>query len=354
MTVIPFDRKARVGLMLAATLAAGTGTDTAFAAAPQVERDDTAAPAPAAPAAPAFPAAPAAVPAPAAPPRPPASTQSERERDARFQEAQKRLEKAAAEVAALSTEIAAHAMEGIGSAFAGGSRRSIIGVQIDTAESGAGAKVRDVSPGGAAEAAGMRVGDVIVAVNGNEVKGGAREAVRMLREIEPDTIAKVRVMRAGKPKELSVTARRFDPRTFAFQSEPDMDFDFDFDPSRGTADGTPWASVFSGGLSGMQITALTPQLARYFNTDQGLLVVRAPKNDVYKLQDGDVILNIDGRVPSNGSHVTRILRSYQPGEKLTMHIMRDRKALDLVVTLPEQSRNRRTRAARADAETSDL
>jgi C-terminal processing protease CtpA/Prc len=349
MNVIPFDRKARVGLVLAATLAAGAGTSTAFAA-PQVERDDTAAPAPAAPP------APAAAPAPALPPRPPASTQSERERDARLQEAQKRLEKAAAEVAALSSEIAAHAMEGIGAAFAGASRRSIIGVQVDTVESGAGATVRVVSPGGAAEAAGMRVGDVIVSVNGNEVKGGAREAVRMLREIEPDTTAKVRVMRDGKPKELHVTARRFDPRTFAYRSAPDVDFDFDFDfdPSRGTPDGTPWASVFGGGISGMQITALTPQLARYFNTDQGLLVVRAPKDDVYKLQDGDVILNIDGRVPNNGSHVTRILRSYQPGEKLTMHIMRDRKALDLVVTLPEQGRNRRTRAARADGETSDL
>jgi membrane-associated protease RseP (regulator of RpoE activity) len=352
MKVIPFDRhrgrRAGVGLLLAATLAAGAGTALS---AEQVERDDVARPAPAAPPAVEAPATPVVPAAPAAPARPPENTQSERDRDARLEEAKRRLEAAAAEVAALSTEIASQAMQNIGSAFMGGPRRSIIGVQIETAESGAGARVKDVSPGGAAEAAGIRVGDVIVAVNGVEVKRGAREVVRTLREVEPDSTVKVRVMRDGKPRELTVTARPFDPQ-LAYRIDPnlDFDFDFDFDPSRGPFAGTG-PSAFRSGLDGMQITALTPQLARYFNTDKGLLVVRAPQNDIYKLQDGDVILNIDGRVPANGSHVTRILRSYQPGEQLTMRVMRDRKPLELQITLPDESRNRRTRGARIDAET---
>jgi serine protease Do len=58
-----------------------------------------------------------------------------------------------------------------------------------------------VSPGGAAEAAGIRVGDTIVAVNGTNVKGGAREVVSMLRQIEPESTVAVRVMRDGKPKD---------------------------------------------------------------------------------------------------------------------------------------------------------
>ena len=330
MKVIPINRKA--ALMLAATLAAGT----AFAA-DQVERDDTAAP----------PAPPAAA-APAVPPAPPAEksagkTQLEKDQDKKLREAQKRLEAAAAEVAALSSEIASEAMQNFGSMWAGaGPRRSIIGVQIEAAESGSGAKVRDVSPGGAAEAAGIRVGDVIVAVNGTTVKDGAREVVRMLRAVEPESTVTVRVMRDGKPKEFKVTARKYDARTFVY-SPPDMDFNFDFDSSPWTGFGP---SPFRGALAGMEITTLTPQLARYFGADEGLLVLRAPKGDTYKLQDGDVILNIDGRVPTSGSHVTRILRSYQPGEKLTLHIMRDRKPMDLQITLPEDERARRTRAAR--------
>jgi C-terminal processing protease CtpA/Prc len=399
MRVIPFDRhrasraqsgvvrntgtarpSTGVALLLAATLAASAGPALS---AEQVERDDTARPMPAPPAPEAAPAPPA---APAEPVGPNARAQAERERaqareqaerdraeadrdraqadrdrakadrdrDARLEDAKRRLEKAAAEVAALSSEIAAQAMENIGSAFVAGPRRSIIGVQLEAAEGGTGARVREVSPGGAAEAAGIRAGDVIVAVNGTSVKQGSREVARLLRAVEPDTAVKLRVMRDGKPKDITVTARPFDSRTFAYRTSPDedFDFDFDFDPSR-IPYGPFGPSAISGGLGGMELTAITPQLARYFGTDKGLLVVRAPKNDVYKLQDGDVILSIDGRVPTSGSQVTRILRSYSAGETLTLHIMRDRKPMDLQITLPDE-RGRRTRAARTALDTSDL
>jgi PDZ domain len=362
MNVIPFNRKpareaeslrtqgfrnSGVVLLLAATLAAGAGTAVAGG---QVERDDVAKPVPPAP------------PAVTAPPVPPvpsdsaAKGQKDRDRDARLEDAKRRLEAAAAEVAALSSEIASEAMQSF-STFTGGSRRAIIGVVVEPAESGSGARVKDVSPGGAAEQAGIRVGDVIVALNGTTVKDGAREVVRLLRKVEPDSTVQVRVMRDGKPKDFKVTARRFEGHAWAY-SPPnfDFDFDFDFDPLRdGQVHGfTPGA--FRGALGGMEVTTLTPQLARYFGADEGLLVLRAPKGDVYKLQDGDVILNIDGRIPSSGSHVARILRSYQPGEKLTLRIMRDRKPLDLQVTLPENERSRRVerervRALRVEPET---
>jgi S1-C subfamily serine protease len=269
-------------------------------------------------------------------------TNAERDRDARLEDAKKRLEKAAAEVAALSSQIATDAMQ----SFSVGPRRSIIGVQLEQAESGAGARVREVSPGGAAEAAGIKAGDVIVAVNGVTIKEGAREVVRTLRKVEPESVVKIRVLRDGKPKEFTVTARPFDSHAFAFRTEPDLDFNFDFDPSMLPFGPFGGPSAVSSGLAGMQLTSLTPQLAKYFGTDKGLLVLRAPKDDVYKLQDGDVILNIDGRVPTSGSHVTRILRSYQPGETLTMRIMRDHKPMELQITLPaSESRGRATRAA---------
>ena len=47
------------------------------------------------------------------------------------------------------------------------------------------------------------------------------------------------------------------------------------------------------------------------------------------LEDGDVILAIDGRQPTSGSHATRILGSYQPAEKVTLRIVRERKTLEL-------------------------
>ena len=89
-----------------------------------------------------------------------------------------------------------------------------------------------------------------------------------------------------------------------------------------------------GPLAGMELATLSERLGGYFGAKEGVLVVRAGRNDVYKLQDGDVIVAIDGRAPTSASHATRILRSYQHGEKLQLKILRDRKAQTLEVTLP--------------------
>jgi PDZ domain-containing secreted protein len=96
-------------------------------------------------------------------------------------------------------------------------------------------------------------------------------------------------------------------------------------------------------------------LGRYFGTEKGVLVVRAPKD--FKLEDGDVILAIDGREPSSGSHATRILSSYQSGEKITIKLMRQQKTLNVETTLPDrmsfmgQGPNRKMRTMRKDATT---
>ena len=98
----------------------------------------------------------------------------------------------------------------------------------------------------------------------------------------------------------------------------------------------PFFRAFGGDFADMELAALTPGLGRYFGTTDGILVVRAPKEGELKLEDGDVILSIDGRKPTSGSHATRILRSYQPGEKVSLKVMRLKKAMDLTVTLPER------------------
>jgi S1-C subfamily serine protease len=325
-------KRGGVVLMLAATLAAG-----GVHAAEQVERADD-----------------------AARPAKESAKESKTELDSKLQEAQKRLQRAASEVAALSAEIAGQVMEGVAKSFADMPRRTVIGVQLQPGADAGGARVQDVSPGGPAEQAGIRAGDVIVAVNGKDVKGqaAARDVVRLLRDVAPDSKVKVRVMRDGKPKDFDVIARPFDPHTFAYQTDAPPGFNpipyIDPAPFAGRYGPFNYTYGFHDELEGMELTALTPQLGHYFGTDKGVLVLRAPQNDAFKLQDGDVILTIDGRTPTSGSHITRILRSYQPGEKLTLRVMRDRKPVDLEVTLPDSSRNRRTRATRVDVDAQPL
>lgn len=320
------DAVVRSGALL--LLAASLGTASSVASAQQVERGDTTVTAPEKPAT-----------------DKPANGKSSNSRSGddlqmRLEAAQKRLESAANEVAVLSAQVAGDVMESFASAFREGPRRAVIGVQLTAPESGNGAKVQNVSPGGPAEQAGIRSGDVIVAVNGKDVKGDVHEVVRMLRGVAPHSKVQVRVLRDGKPRTFDVEARPLDYGAYAWNTEPR-----DFTPSDPPEPPEPFAYSFGWNrdLRDMELTTLTPGLGRYFGTDKGVLVMRAPEDDVYKLQDGDVILSIDGREPASASHVARILRSYQPGEKLTLRLMRDRKPLNVEVTVPDDSRSRRTR-----------
>jgi S1-C subfamily serine protease len=94
--------------------------------------------------------------------------------------------------------------------------------------------------------------------------------------------------------------------------------------------------MVQGPLANMELATLTPRLGTYFGTEKGVLVVRSPPDGALKLEDGDVILAIDGRQPTSGSHATRILGSYQPGEKITLRIVRQHKTVDLEATVPAE------------------
>jgi multidrug efflux pump subunit AcrA (membrane-fusion protein) len=84
----------------------------------------------------------------------------------------------------------------------------------------------------------------------------------------------------------------------------------------------------------MELTTLTPGLGHYFGTDHGVLVVRAPTRGVLKLQDGDVILSIGGRVPADSSQAMRILTSYDPGDKIRLVILREHRRMDITAIMP--------------------
>jgi S1-C subfamily serine protease len=87
----------------------------------------------------------------------------------------------------------------------------------------------------------------------------------------------------------------------------------------------PVSSESEARFDGAEFATLSERLGGYFGVKTGVLVVRAGVNSTLKLQDGDVILSIDGREATTAQQAGRILRSYQPGEKLTLKVQRDRK-----------------------------
>jgi len=268
-----------------------------------------------------------------------AEDSSQEEIETQLNAARQQLEQAAHQVAELSARLGRPLVDRL-MLMGEGPGHAVIGVQLDEKGAKEGAHVRDVSPGGPAAEAGMRAGDLIVGVNETDVKGEhpAAKVARLMRNVEPHGKVKIRVLREGKAFDLELTAR-------PVENVWGM-------PAMGTREGMPphggmpfdgFGPEFPGGgmhgaLAGMELATLTPQLGAYFGTDKGVLVLRAARNTAFNLQDGDVILSIDGREPSNGSHATRILASYRAGEKVKLQLMRERKKLNIDVTVPARHR----------------
>jgi S1-C subfamily serine protease len=262
-----------------------------------------------------------------------AEDRSQEDIEKQLSEARQKLEDAAHQVAELSTQLGKPLVDRL-MLMGEGPTHAIIGVQLDASASKDGALVRDVSPGGPAAEAGIRAGDVIVSVNGTGVKTerSAAEVARLMRSVEPNSKVKVRVLRAGKALDFEVTARPVENVWGMPGMPPHPEIPFD-----------ALAPGFMGDMrrsvAGMELATLTPQLGAYFGTDKGVLVLRAPRNAAFNLQDGDVILSIDGREPTSGSHATRILASHQPGEKVKLQLMRQRKKMNVEALIPERHRS---------------
>ena len=257
---------------------------------------------------------------------------------AELDKARAELDKAAQKVAELSMQLSQNQDHDFVWISEGGPRRAVLGVQIDPASGKEGARLLSVSPGGAAAAAGLAKGDVIVALDGKTIAGSPspnRVVVDHMRAVNPDQKVKVRVLRDGKNKDFVVVARPMmgpQPFNIAIPNGGAM----------GAVMAGPMPQIrefrrfWPGDFVGMELASLTPKLGAYFGASEGVLVVQAPQNTAFKLEDGDVIQTIDGRKPEDGAHAMRILRSYKSGEKLSMMVLRQRKSVTLAIVMPEQ------------------
>ncbi len=223
-----------------------------------------------------------------------------------------------------------------------------------------GAKLSGVTPGGPAEEAGLKAGDIIVTANGRALGRADRQEqapnqklVEIIGELEEGDKLAVEYLRDGSRGTAEVVVRKMEPSAFAYSiagdsgrfnfrvERPELAWTYEGEWPEGIArvrSGSP--TVFSSFMPfhwfDMELVELNPDLGAYFGTTEGILVVRAPEGDDVQLKSGDVILSIDGREPTNPSHALRIVRSYEAGESMSMEIMRDKRRQTLTVTIPER------------------
>lgn len=232
--------------------------------------------------------------------------------------------------------------------LASGSR---IGLSIeDVADNDAadeGAVIRDVRPESPAESAGFAEGDVMVEFDGERVRS-ARQLTRLVQETPAGRTVRAAVMRDGRRVELEVTPEPASSDVAAVVGRlglaerlgdvytrvlPDAGRNFTYDfrarPVR----------------LGVNVQALSPQLADYFGVDDGVLVSSVDEESAAAdagLQAGDVITSVDGRSVEDSASLRRRLSAADPGEEVSIGVTRAGRELELTATL-DQDRGRRPR-----------
>src|SRR5881227_2970711 len=226
-------------------------------------------------------------------------------------------------------------------AFTWSDHRGRIGVVVKTDASPEtdkiGAKIEGVTPGGPADKAGLKVGDIITKFDGTSLaavkpededeSGPGRKLVELARKLEPDDTVQVEYRRGNDTKQATLVAANMGGMSqWEIPGPPDVAVAPMLGMDRFELMGSPWGNL--------ELVSLNSDLGEYFGAKDGVLVVRAPADSSLPLKGGDVITSIGGRKPANPSHAMRILRSYETGETVSIEILRKQKRMSLTWKVP--------------------
>lgn len=221
-----------------------------------------------------------------------------------------------------------------------------IGVVVDTRANAAGdkigARIEGVTPGGPAEDAGIKVGDVITSFNGTALGGVAAEndedsgpgmkLIELAHKLEPGDTVKIDYRRGTENRKATLVAEDLGfGGAFAMPDMRKMEGMF---PGMDGPEGRAFTFAFRSPWGGIELAKLNADLGDYFGTREGVLVVRAPEDSTLALKGGDVILSIGGRKPSSPEQAMRILGSYDEGESVTMDVLRKQKHVAVTWKVP--------------------
>ena len=234
------------------------------------------------------------------------------------------------------------------SVYATDANRGRIGVIVDTRANATGdkvgARIEGITPGGPAEKAGLKAGDVITRFNGTALGGATTEdgdedsgpgmkLIELARQLEPGDTVQVEYRRGNDVRKASVVAEDLGMRGLAEMPEMGRVFE-NVMPKMGMGPGNEFEFAFGSPWGGIELVKLNPDLGDYFGTREGVLVVSAPEDSTLALKGGDVIVSIGGRKPASPEQAMRILRSYEAGESVTLDVLRKQKHVSVTWKVP--------------------
>ena len=275
--------------------------------------------------------------------------------------------------------------------YVGDPDRGMIGVVLTKDEHGL--RITAVTPGGPADKAGVKNGDVIVAVNGadiaDKISGQGKTPAQTLREVKIGQEVKLSVLRDGKKLDIAMKAERREPynlagafggnlgelgkldglgKVGAFEDLDGADLPADVSErieeqverasreAERTAERAQMTQERTQHITehameraqhaiqnlsmsmpwwGLNLASLNPDLGAYFGADHGVLVLSADADASKTLKSGDILLAIDGKKIERPEDALRLLREQPAGNTLKVEVLRQRKAQTLSMRAPE-------------------
>lgn len=269
-------------------------------------------------------------------------------------------------------------------AFAVLAARPRFGITIDTRPRDSdkyGAYVTAVTPGGPADKAGVRSGDIITKLAGKAVTAQGDvtpglKLIEMIGSLEMNKAIEVELRRGKDTKTVKVTpaddesffagatdsARagfgvmvpHISERMMADSIRSNFTFEVpSFGATRGryvdgdvarviARNGDPLTSgsysfTFAGPampFGSLEMAPLNSGLGSYFGATEGVLIINAGEKQELGLLPGDVVTAVDGRKVTNPGQLMRILRTYDAGEEFKLQIMRQKRAETVTGKMP--------------------
>ncbi len=234
-------------------------------------------------------------------------------------DARDELARAAKELARATAQLEPNSAQARAFEFVTNPRRAMLGVTVDTGPERSGelhgVLVTAVTPGSGADKAGLKSGDILTSANGRSLitkKGEKpkpeRKLVDLMSTLSPGDKVELDYEREGKNAHVVVIAQRPEPMNWSMTGLDDDDIE-------GFLSSIPPISVWTGDDTGLQLAKLDDDLAGYFQTRDGVLVVASPKDKENRigLKSGDVIVKIDGAAV--GSPVETMDKLCDAGDK---------------------------------------
>lgn len=243
------------------------------------------------------------------------------------------------------------------------SKRPMLGFVLGVNE-GKGVRLEAVTPDGPADRAGLRSGDVVTSIDGQALTGEHAaerigEAQRRLGGLKDGQKIVLGYERDGTSAQAAVTAEPLAPFAFlgglgamrGFDADR-LSIDIDVekiqeDVERGMGEFERRVQIIGPMLEetirfdawrwqGLRLAPLDADLGRYFGTQQGVLVLKAEGDALSGLRSGDVIQSIDGENVAEPRKAMRKLADADPGQRIAVVVLRDKRRADVTLTAPER------------------